>query len=65
MLAPKPEFVGETFDGIKIFKPVTRPTSFTAAEIRQTIDDVLRDHYERMNNKTGKTQPDTDGKAAS
>lgn len=64
MPTPKPEIVGETFDGIKILKPVTRPTSFTVAEIRQTIDEVLRDHYERTNDDTGRTQPDTNGEAA-
>jgi hypothetical protein len=36
--------VGSASDGVKILAPKTKPTHFTRKEIRQTIDDVVRDY---------------------
>jgi len=35
------DVVGTMSDGVRILRPVTKPTHFTRAEIRQTVQKVL------------------------
>lgn len=43
--------VGTTSDGVRVIAPKLKPTSFTSAQIRTTIRQVLRDH--RAGNSDG------------
>ena len=48
------DVIGTTSDGVRILKPVTRPTHFTSSQMRETVEKVLAERRRQKDPATEK-----------